>query len=579
MVDYRHSIARLLLNGKHFGSAWLMASNVVCTASHCVKGCTLGAEIELDFPSGKTTGKLIVDDKQLDIALIEISTMTGVKPLVMVARPTSLTGSVRWELHGYPVGLHETGLQNSGLKLAGLVRDAHASIDNAPAMQLFCEEGGKLPAGEKSVFAGVSGCPILLRVRESDESLSVVGVMSQHGHSTDSILYCTPIDAVTTTYAEHFPGMSIKSWDGIRRFPTIINDDKVYRSNLDTTLLDNIWKDGFTGFWCNVRTDESQWLSSAVQRIVVHSPFMQTRPTTTLHVAGKRSWRSGCIKCAEEWIPLTGKTPESFIEKYVFEEVDSTTVPQGGSSFATADELGLYLQKLCNDWTLLQLRDRLAEVFDDHAGLLNYEIAADILDPMKTVWRQWVTALESDPTLNHHFLGLMLSCDGAKEMSDSANGVGPDTLDACIVPTVAFTLAVCAGLPVSIQSPKGQAPGNLGDDAMSGHSCGVQTISRKTLKMAAKTHRWRTSFVMLPHLDLAWETFHGTQSTLNKNVGQVAKSLNEEPAASIVLPSDVELLTAIANGLAELRTLLRDRCELLVSQQEEYVDGAKHVDA
>lgn len=556
-----------------------MTTSIACTASHCVAGCELGTEIGLEFPSATTIGKLVVNDENLDIALIEIEPMSNLEPLELVARPLSLTSSTKWELHGYPVGLHDTGLQNSGLVLAGSIRDAHASIGNAPAMQLFCEEGGKLPKGESSVFGGVSGCPILLRVRDSDESFSVVGVMSQHGNAQDNILFCTPIDTVIKTYAEYFSDVSVKSWDAVRRFPTIVGGERSFRTNIDASLLDSIWKDGFTGFWCNVRTDESLWLSSAVQRIVVHSPFMQTRATTTLRVAGKRSWKSGCIKCAEDWIPITGKTPESFIEKYSFDDINAGTVPQGGRTFATADELGLYLQQLCNNWTLLQLRDRLAEVFDDHFGLLNYEIAPDILDPMKLVWGKWIDALEADPNLNHHFLGLMLSCDGAKTMTDSAGGVGPDTLNACIVPTVAFTLAVCAGLSVSIQSPKGQNPGNLGDDAMSGHSCGVQTISRKTLKMTAQTHRWRTSFVMLPHLDLAWETFKGTQSTLDKGVDQVAHALDEEPAASIVLPSDVELLTAIGKGLTQLKSLLRERCELLVDQQERYVEGAKHVDA
>lgn len=579
MSNHRASIARLLVNDRHVGSAWLMVEKVVCTASHCVKDCEIGAEVKLEFPTNSTVGILLVSDVELDIALIVIESLDGIEPLQMVARPLTATGSSNWELHGYPVGLHDTGLQNSGLTLGGAIRDTRGTIGNAPAMQLYCEEGSKLPRGESSVFAGVSGCPILVKLKDSDEALFVVGVMSQHGASQDNILFCTPIDAIVADYADHFAAVSVKSWDAVRRIPTIVNDGVKFRTNIDSQLLNTIWSDGFTGFWCNVRTYESRWLSSAVQRIVVHSPFVQTRATTTLSVAGERSWKSGCIKCAEDWLPLTGRTPESSIEKFVFEEINSATAPQGGLSFDSADDLGLHLQQVCNDWTLLHLRDRLAEVFDDHAGLLNYEIAPDILDPMRDLWQRWAALLEADPILNHHFLGLMLSCDGAKKLSDSADGVGPDTLSTCIIPSVAFTLAVCAGLPNSIQSPKGEAPGNLGDDAMSGHSCGVQTISRRTLKMAAKSHRWRTSFVMLPHLDLAWETFNGTESTLSKGVNQVAKSLDEEPAASIVLPSDVELLTAISKGRLELREVLRERCEVLVAHQEKYVDGAKHVDA
>ena len=164
-------------------------------------------------------------------------------------------------------------------------------------------------------------------------------------------------------------------------------------------------------------------------------------------------------------------------------------------------------------------------------------------------------------------------------MEGTAAGVGPTTLSQCIVQTVAFTLAICAGLPTALQGPKAYAPGNLGAQDLDAHSCGVQTLGGSLLQMADRSHQWTTSFVMLPHLSEAWDTFATKQTRLDKNVDWEGQSFQEQPYASVVISRDTELLIAIGRGIESLQLLLAERCAELASQQEHYVQGASDVKA
>ena len=59
-------------------------------------------------------------------------------------------------------------------------------------------------------------------------------------------------------------------------------------------------------------------------------------------------------------------------------------------------------------WSLQRIRSRVSEAIDNPIGELSYEIADDLLAPMRALWREWVTKFESDPETLHHFFGLML---------------------------------------------------------------------------------------------------------------------------------------------------------------------------
>ncbi|MDF1812489.1 MAG: hypothetical protein P1V20_09745 [Verrucomicrobiales bacterium] len=558
-----------------------MSSTLACTAEHCVSALSVGDLVDLYFPNFDViSGQLLRKDEILDVALLSID-LSGVSiaPIEMIARPTTGTLDGRpWNLHGFPVRLHEEDLENSGISLAGTVRNSRASVDNGPAIQLQCDEGGRITNDGVSPFEGVSGCPVMTSLEAESDDTFAIGVTSHHPRAQDNILFCTPVDSVITDYSTDFENIEIRSWDSFKCFPTLGVAGSGYKTNLDETLLQEIWEKGMTGFWCDIQADECRYLSSALERIIVHAPFILTRPTTDLCFKGASGWKSRCYTNSKQWVPVAGKPSIKTIEKYSFVELPKTLQLVGGKQFASSEALASYFERLCDQWAFTKIREKLIEVFDDPLGHLSYEISLEIVPVMEEIWGRWREILENDPSVLHHFLGLMLSSNGAQSMQNNAAGVGPETLETCIVPSVAFTLAICSALPEVVQKPKGNGPGNLGDENLSGHSCAVQTIGGKALQTVERVHQWRTPFVFLPHLHETWEIFETGQARFDKG-SQSATTISEDPKSSIVVPRDGEILRAIGTSLEALWEVLEKRRESLLVDQERYVEEAKNVDA
>lgn len=578
MSEFGESVARLMVGGLHVGSAWLVASDLVCTANHCVVDCELSAELELQFQSETITGTLIEKDSELDIALIQVvATSHSITPLELIARPIQLTASTQWQLHGYPVQHAE--YHEGGLSLNGHVDNARTGSAASPLMQLSCNQGLTTGDGQpaQSPFGGVSGCPVVVRPRDNEDQTFVVGVVVHHHTAQDNILYCTPIDEVVSRHSDRFLDTQLKSWDAARKTLIVGRGENGFRTNLDANLIKNLWQDGLTGLWCNLLPDELPVLTSAIERIVVHSPFARAAPNTDLHFKGADAWKSRCERCTMDWVPVEESTIKTTLGKYSFVELADDWLPHGGEHFDDLADLANHVRGLCNQWAFERLRVRISETFDNPVGELKYNIAPDVLVAMRKLWTEWIEVFSSDPDTLHHFIGLMLSCDGGVIMADSAAGTGPETMDRCVLHATVFAMALCVALPEQLQKPRGNSPGNLGQDEMSGHSSGIQTMSGLTLRMADRSHKWKTPFVMLPHLQVAWEVYRVGESRFDKELNDSGKSLNHEPASSFVLPSDIELLGAIADGLESLKALLKDRYSKFLSAQEQYVTEAKNV--
>ena len=574
MGEFRDSVARLTIDGLHVGSAWLVASDLVCTANHCVVDCQMNADVELWFPSATITGTLIEKDSELDIALIQIDTAShSVVPLELIARPIAFPVSKQFELHGFPVQNAE--FHENGLTLGGVVRNGNSGTQSSPLMQLYCEEGARL-GDQESPFGGVSGCPVVVRPRDGAEPV-VVGVTSHHHLAQDDILFCTPIDAVIAKHALRTKQAVLRSWDALQRVLLIARDDEGFRTNLDEHLIKSLWQDGLTGLWCNLLPDECLALTSAIERIVVQSPFATARPITDLHFAGASAWKSRCELCTADWVPVEDSTIKTTLGKYNFVEMENAGLPLGGERFDDLEQLASHLRLVCNEWAFKRLRERMSETFDNPVGELKYNIAPDVVVAMKKLWAAWIIVLSDDPETLHHFIGLMLSCDGGVLMAASAAGTGPETIDRCVLRATVFAMALCVALPEQLQVPRGKSPGNLGQDEMSGHSSGIQTMSGLTLKMADRSHEWKTLFVMLPHLSVPWEAYLVGESRFDKEVNINGGSLNQETTSSLVLPGDVELMGAISCGLVELKALLSKRYSDFRLAQDQYVTEAKNV--
>ncbi|TWU44932.1 hypothetical protein Q31b_01030 [Novipirellula aureliae] len=575
MTDFRHSVARLLVSDQHVGSAWLISRKIVCTADHCVVDSELNTNVELIFPSCRITGTVVEKDADLDIALIEVDPESHtIEPLPIIARPMQLKPSTQWQLHGHPVQNAE--VDEGGLTLEGHISNAQSGTETSPRMQLSCDQGARL-GEQNSPFGGVSGGPVIVCPRDNTGEVYVIGSISYHHVSQDSILYCTPIDEVVERHPQRLQETQLKSWDASRRILSVVSDDRGCRTNMDEHLILSVWQDGLTGLWCNILPDESPILTSAIERIVVQSPFATARANTELHFMGAAAWRSRCECCTKEWVPVDGVSIKKTLSKYAFVELGDEPIPLGGLRFNNIDELADHLKSQCNKWAFRRLRERVSEAFDNPVGELHYEIASDLVVPMRKLWNNWLNILKNDSSTLHHFFGLMLCSDGGVLMAESAAGTGPETIDACVLHATVYSLAVCVALPEKLSSLRVQSPGNLGQDDMSGHSCGIQIMSGKTIRMADRSHKWKTPFVMLPHLHTLWEVFRVTEARLDQEVNPSGRSFHQEPTRTLVLPGDCELMVAIEQGINTLRAVLEQRYSEFLTVQEQYVAGANNV--
>lgn len=578
MGEFTDSVACLTVGGLHVGSAWLITSDLVCTANHCVVDCELNAAVDLRFQFTSITGTVIEKNSDLDIALIQIDpTAHSIAPLELIARPIQLTASTRWQLHGYPVEHAE--YHEGGLSLNGHVDNARTGSSAGPLMQLSCNQGLSTGDGQpaQSPFGGVSGCPVVVRPRNNEDQTFVIGVIVHHHTAQDNILYCTPIDEVVSRHRHRFSDTQLKSWDATRKILIVGRGENGFRTNLDANLIKNLWQDGLTGLWCNLLPDELPVLTSAIERIVVQSPFARAAPNTELHFKGADAWKSRCERCTMDWVPVEESTIKTTLGKYSFVELADDRLPHGGEHFDSLAQLADHVRGLCNQWAFERLRVRMSETFDNPVGELKYNIAPDVLVAMQKLWAEWIEIFSNDQVTLHHFIGLLLSCDGGVLMADSAAGTGPETIDRCVLRATVFAMALCVALPEQLQKPRGTSPGNLGQDEMSGHSSGIQTMGGLTLTMADRSHKWKTLFVMLPYLSAPWEAYRVGESRFDKEVNEASQSFNQEPASSLVLPGDFELMQAISNGLNDLKTLLSERYSEFQLVQDEYVSGAKNV--
>ncbi len=583
MTDIREGIACLYVGGNQTGTAWLMTRSLLCTANHCVASLADGAEVKLNFNGTLVAGVVYRRNVALDIALIRVEPDSHEgSPLTLIDRPTTAPHRHRqsWSAIGFPDSVLGYDAKQVSQSIAGTIAEFRGEKLKSPRMELTCEQGGKLNPEEGSSLKGVSGGPVAVRVNDDDQFECVVAFISENTVGSDRTIYATPIDAVLHAFPEIIEQAAIRSWDAARQIPFIVADnDGTFRTNIDRTLLDSIWSQGkgMRGFRTNIQAGDCTWLASAIERIIVHSPFEGSRPSTDLHVTGEAAWQSRCRKCARDWLPIEGQHEQTPISKYRFIEKGSENLPLGGRRFFDRDSLARFLQELCNQWVLDQLCDKMVEVFSDES-IVGFRFASDIASQMEILWSKWVADFK-DADLLHHFLGLVLTGNGNQSMQRTAAGVGPETLETCLLRATAFTLAVCTALPPAIHALKPDVPGNIGDSDMSGHSCGMQARGGKKLnvEMYDRSHRWQTAFVMLPHFSDLWETEAARQARFDRQVNVKGASLTAEPSESVVISGASDLLVAIETGHKELCSAIAALCDSSAKTERSFVEEGSNV--
>lgn len=187
------------------GTAWLCSCDYVLTAAHCVgdreAGVLYPGPFRLVFSDGREAEAEVVDgnyDFELDAALLRIT--SGEVPeedkppcgRLPDFDPWPIgTDALGWEAYGFPAA------KPSGMKVDGTIVTPDGDVDNSPAIQLNCTQGGL------GSLQGTSGAAVLYQNRAIKRNLIVGLVRWAPPDLEQSVMYATPLNLI----AEKFPEM------------------------------------------------------------------------------------------------------------------------------------------------------------------------------------------------------------------------------------------------------------------------------------------------------------------------------------------------------------------------------------
>jgi len=198
-MDFKRSIAKVLIDNQFSGTAWLINLQFAITAEHCVRHKT--QNITLEFNDGLSISvQVIVTDKLLDVALLKLNKADlSLHRLEISKPPLFSSGSDSWKAHGYPAVLNDRF--STGISIGGKVRNFKVEFDNSPAIQLVCDEGVNEIDFDDPYLQGISGAPVIL-----EEDKKVVGMIRYAPPEFgEKIIIATPIECITEKFQQYLP--------------------------------------------------------------------------------------------------------------------------------------------------------------------------------------------------------------------------------------------------------------------------------------------------------------------------------------------------------------------------------------
>ncbi|MGJ8649495.1 MAG: ABC-three component system protein [Opitutaceae bacterium] len=571
------SSAKITENGELRGTAWLIDPTHAVTAAHCVSQGIDGI-YQLSFQSSTgfhepVDAKVVSYRDTLDGALLEI---LGDMPANLTALEVCYRGSSgapSWQADGFPQITEE--LVNS-FRLDGaisLLSTTRSSGD--PVIQLSCNQADR-PYNELTVedgsaasfLIGSSGSAIIV----PSQNNRVVGIISFAPKEVEgTTIFATPIDALWEHFQEHLPNVIPHTWQGDSHLFIRSKEDspEEVETNLTTNDIDRIWTVGSAlKLDCDLFTRSSPFTESALLRIMLHSKGHTDISTAQLPLLQQKLNRA-MIDC----IPIS--QPVSVLLN------TNTGINNRSGHIHSDDSFAKEIHRHCDRWVLGKIDNELKGLFLTSTGQTvefdGYTIAADIIDSMKKTWENWYSELnQGDGSLLHHFLTLMLTPHSDHNIdNDVGIGVGPLTIDRCILTSMIFSLALVP-LMDEVLTPKRPDFGNLGSETWNGHSCGIVTYQNAKLDTHLVNHKWLTKIILLSGFEQSAEVLMTEVSRLDTSTSSQSVSLDQTPPSSLIIPCDRKIRIAISQGVEALTLCLRERFKKHDLSQVEYIEMASN---
>ncbi|WP_448204979.1 ABC-three component system protein [Azospirillum sp. sgz302134] len=314
-------------------------------------------------------------------------------------------------------------------------------------------------------------------------------------------------------------------------------------------------------------------LRRALLRLLCHA----RRNAFHVQAVDRDEWRQGCTSYLNEHMPvrLSGGIGDRW-QAMPDTGPPSPSAPGG----QPADDLAGQIEKALDEWSFNRLDEGVKGCLSRSLAWSGGDVLVEeaLAERLLEVWDAWKA--EMGPAIRQRFFEMLVSFLDDEGQPQGWVGIGPQTMDGCMVPATILALVV-AECGDAILHPQGDGPlkphcgvpGNLASQRLFGHCSGVQRVKGKPV-----THHteklsqfpWRSRLVVLSGLESSLALQHATTRLIGRRSSD--GRLNDiSLARPVALAFESDFADALSEGRAAVELYLRQIFYALWSEQANYL--------
>ncbi len=318
-----------------------------------------------------------------------------------------------------------------------------------------------------------------------------------------------------------------------------VNGNVVWAGDIQPSDIHLLWAAGSTvDLYCDVNAADASRLLPAIARVGAHAGGL------TLIIRDAARWRAALNSL---WSDSSHPGPHLNFSSPIEDWRDPPPLAQ--ITELNLGEMVDAIQDRLDTITLSAVHSALFDFLGAPAVPTGWEIEPALRERLWELWQVWNVALANDPERRRRFLRLLSSVHDKVDIEEAALvRVGPKIVRRHLTMPIIFALAFagCSGRSVA---PASQHPGNVYVEALTGHTCGVEWIDRRSIHaLMAGQHNWTTNIVLLSELSEAVQMMEGDirMDQISSDRPKLGvPSLSDRP---IIIGANGEFLRALEEG-------------------------------